>query len=177
MKDIMHLARRLRVALLIVICLVSLPALGSQAGAQGADTASHPIVGTWQVMLGDDPHIHGLLTHHADGTMTSSDPVTMSAEQGLVVYQSGAHGVWESTGPNTIAYTYQQLNTDADGNVVGVVTVSGTREVSADGQSFGGAGMYQLADPDGNVLFSAPAPDVRGTRVTVIPMAPATPAT
>jgi hypothetical protein len=157
------------VVAIIAAALLALAGSGA-AIAQGSDTASHPIVGTWRVTLGDDPHVHGLLTHHADGTMTSSDPVTMAVEPGMVAYQSGAYGAWEVTGPNTIAYTYQQFNSDADGNVVGIVTVSGTREVSADGQSFTGAGIYQVADVDGNVLFSAPAPDVRGERMTIVPI-------
>lgn len=168
-----HSTVRSIVAALAVLILFS----GMPAAAQDADTADHPIVGTWRVRLGDDPHVHGLLTHHADGTLTASDPVTFAAMPDMVVYQSGAHGVWEATGPNTIAYTYHQFNTDADGNVVGIVTVSGTREVSADGQSFGGAGVFQLADPDGNVYLSEPSPDVRGERVTIVPIeAMATPA-
>lgn len=135
------------------------------AAAQDTDPADHPIVGTWQVFLGDDPHVHGLVTHHADGTLTSSDPVTTPLAPGA--YVSAAYGVWEATGPNTIAYTYQGFNSDADGNVVGIVTVSGIREVSADGQTFGGNGVFQLADADGNVIFTAPADDVRGARMTV----------
>jgi hypothetical protein len=168
-----HSTVRSIVAALAVLILFS----GMPAVAQDGDTADHPIVGTWRVRLGDDPHVHGLLTHHADGTLTASDPVTFAAMPDMVVYQSSAHGVWEATGPNTIAYTYHQFNTDADGNVVGIVTVSGTREVSADGQSFSGGGVFQLADPDGNVYLSEPAPDVRGERVTIVPIeAMATPA-
>ena len=163
--------------LLALAAVIAVLAGNGAAAAQDAATADHPIVGTWTVTLGDDPHVHGLLTHHADGTMTSSDPTTLAVKPGMVVYQSGAHGVWEATGPTTIAYTYQQFNTDADGNIVGIITVSGTREVSADGQSFTGSSVFQVADPDGNVLFSEPAPEVRGERMTIVPVeAMATPA-
>jgi hypothetical protein len=168
-------SRLFRIALLVVTCLVGLSTLGPAAAAQGAD---HPVVGTWRVYLGDDPHVHGLLTHHADGTMTSSDPVTMAIEPGMTGYQSSAYGVWEATGPNTVAYTYHQFTSDADGNVIGLVTVSGEREISADGQAFGGAGVFQLADLDGNVFLTAPAPEVRGERMTIVPAETlATPAT
>lgn len=165
----MHRFPMLRVVASLAAMLVIFTAGSIHASAQDTATADHPIVGTWQVFLGDDPHVHGFLTHHADGTMTSSDPVTTPLAPGAFV--SAAYGVWEATGPNTIAYTYQGFTSDAEGNVTGIVTVSGVREVSADGQSFGGNGSYQLTDVEGNVLLVAPADDVRGQRVTVAPMA------
>lgn len=169
--------RVFHIAVLIVACLASLTVAGFHAGAQDIDTATHPIVGTWQVRLGDDPHVHGLVTHHADGTVTSSDPATLAVAPGVVVYVSAAHGVWEPIGPTTIAYTVQGFTSDAEGNVTGYVSISGVREVSADGQAFGGNGIYQVTDAEGTVLLAAPAPDVRGARLVVIPMdAIATPA-
>lgn len=158
----------LRRWVLFVAAALALVAGGPAATAQ--EVADHPIVGTWRVYLGDDPHVHGLLIHHADGTLSATDPITMAIAPDVTAYASGAFGVWEATGPDTIAYTYQQFHSDAAGNVTGIVTISGTREVSADGQSFGGAGVFQLADPEGNVLLSAPAPDVRGERMAVVPM-------
>jgi hypothetical protein len=166
----------LRIALLIVACLLGASAIGP-AAAQDTDLANHPVVGSWRVMLGDDPHVHGLLTHHADGTVTSTDPATMAVAPGVVAYVSAAHGVWEPTGPTTAAYTIQGFTNDAEGNVTGYVTISGERDTSADGQTFGGAGIFQVADAEGNVLLSAPAPDVRGERMSVVPIeALATPA-
>jgi hypothetical protein len=163
-----RITRTLRIVFLIVASLTLL-AIGP-AGAQDTGAADHAVVGTWQVSLGDDPHVHGLVTHHADGTVSGSDPATMAVAPGVVSYVSSWHGVWEPIGPTTIAYTIQGFSSDAEGTITGYVTISGVREISADGQSFGGDGIYQVADADGNVVFSAPSPDVRGTRLTVIPM-------
>ena len=74
-------SRILRIAILILACLLGASAVGP-AAAQDTDIASHPVVGSWRVMLGDDPHVHGLLTHHADGTVTSTDPATMAVNGG-----------------------------------------------------------------------------------------------
>jgi hypothetical protein len=170
----MHRISPFRILIVLTAVLVLLSG-GPGVAAQDADTANHPIVGTWEVSLGDDPHVHGLLTHHADGTMTSTDPITMVAPPGSpvsVLYPSGAFGVWEATGPNTIAYTYRQFNSDADGNLIAIVTISGVREVSADGQTFTGHGTVQVADPEGNVFFSEPTPEVRGQRLVVMPIEP-----
>ncbi|MDP9367176.1 MAG: hypothetical protein M3Q03_02690 [Chloroflexota bacterium] len=161
---------------LLAVVLVGLVAVSRIAGdtvAQEATPAAgggHPIIGTWRVFLEGLPGVHGLLTHAADGTMVSSDPITSpDPSGGGVVFLSAAHGVWEATGPDTAAYTFQQLVADANGHLAVVVTVRGERQVSADGQTFTSAYAYSVADPAGAVL-DAGGGTVRGERMTVEPM-------
>ncbi len=161
-------------ALVVVGLVVLAGGSGYNVVAQEGEADTHPIVGTWQVFLGDSPVVHGLLTHAADGTMTATDPVTTVAPPGSPVsplFLSSAHGVWEATGPDSAVYTYQQINSDAEGNMLALVTISGVREVNADGQSFTTTGAYTVADPNGNVLDAGPVSGVRGERMAIEPVA------
>jgi len=63
---------------------------------------------------------------------------------------------------------------DAEGMPAGRLTVHGTREVSADGQTFTGDYTNVISAPDGTVLFSIPGVD-EGTRLTVETMPVASP--
>lgn len=125
-----ELERRLSLSISVFArVLVGLVVLAGGSGvnvvAQEGEVETHPIVGAWQVFLGDSPVIHGLLTHAVDGTMTATDPVTTVAppgSPGTTIYLSSAHGVWEAAGPNSAVYTYQQINRDADGNLLALVT-------------------------------------------------------
>ncbi len=72
------------------------------------------------------PRVHGLLPHAADGAMMSSDSIAApDPSDAGTVFLSAAHGVWEATGPDTAAYTFQQLVADASGHLAAVVTVRG----------------------------------------------------
>jgi hypothetical protein len=66
-------------ALIVVGLIVLAGGSGYNIVTREGEADTHPIVGTWQVFLGDSPLVHGLLTHAADGTMTATDPVTTFA--------------------------------------------------------------------------------------------------
>lgn len=146
--------------------------LVARAGAQDGEPGMHPIVGTWRVFLGDAPGIHGLVSHGAGGTLIGADPPVASPPPGMPVralHISPGLGVWEAAGEDRAAVTFQQLVTDENGTLLSIVTVSGVRQLSADGKSFTTPYAYVAADPHGNVLDSGTG-TVRGERMAVEPM-------
>ncbi|MBA2289192.1 MAG: hypothetical protein H0V98_02265 [Chloroflexia bacterium] len=54
-------------ALIVVGLIVLAGGSGYNVVAQEGEADTHPIVGTWQVFLGDSPVVHGLLTHRSTG--------------------------------------------------------------------------------------------------------------
>jgi hypothetical protein len=86
-------------------------------------TATHPLVGAWQVA---NIYTITLMTFTGDGVVTEVDPLT-----------SGV-GVWEATGPNTAAVTLMVPITDAAGTNNGGAAVAQWRysfDVNPDGQT------------------------------------------
>jgi hypothetical protein len=165
--------RRLVTVLAVCICALSVLLSGSwMSGAiaqQGTPEATHhPIVGTWReiAMTEGSPPLHLTTVFTSDGTIIGAGAPAFPAESGGLTFIGPGTGVWEATGPNAVAYTVDLMLADAAGMPAGRLTVYGTREVSADGQTFTGEYTDVFSAPDGTVLFSVPGVD-EGTRLTV----------
>lgn len=172
-----------RVFAVLAVCTFALSILLSGSWISGAiaqqgtpEAASHPIVGTWRevAMTEGSPPLDLAVVFTDDGTIIGAGAPVFPLEPGVVMFTGPGTGVWEATGPNSVAYTVDLLLADAEGMPAGRLTVHGTREVSADGQSFTGEYIDVLSAPDGTVLFSVPGVD-EGTRLTVEPMPVASP--
>ncbi|MGH2562047.1 MAG: hypothetical protein ACRDJH_23560 [Thermomicrobiales bacterium] len=153
-------------------------ALQTQANEDPSQADAQTLVGTWRVTAtseGLPPH-RGLSTFGADGTVIIADVPSAPAEPGapfaISLFSSGL-GAWEDTGDGSAAYTYEQLVADEQGNFLSRVTGTGTRQLSADGQSFTGTYSFRVADPAGEVIFTGSG-TTEGTRLTIEPMEPAT---
>jgi hypothetical protein len=122
-----------------------------------AGTEAHPIVGTWNTETSSgDP---GDVVFSADGSVVSvdSDGATL--------------GVWEPTGPSTVALMFSGLiPAEEAGSGGGRFTIRGTLEVAADGQSFSGDYTVELSGVEGMPTGEYGPDSVTGTRVVVEPM-------
>jgi hypothetical protein len=111
---------------------LALAAAARPAAAQDADAmANHPIVGNWMVTTPAGPAMAVFL---ADGTNIQGLPATQAGPNG-VVFVSTQVGSWEPDGERRVHFTGVQLHSDADGNLVGTVTIDGHPTVSEDGQT------------------------------------------
>lgn len=143
---------------------------GSQAGT--TVTTHQGFVGAWRVTF-DTPTgpSQSLLTVMADGTLLfSGRPVSPAAGGFPVIFSSAAHGVWQSAGESTAAFTWIGLVTDGEGNLLAVVTDSVEATLSADADTWSGKYSAKIEDPEGNVLYVGGA-TVQATRITVQPLA------
>jgi hypothetical protein len=114
--------------------LTSAFAVSRTTGAQVATPdamASHPIVGSWMVTT---PAGLAMAVFFADGTNIQGLPATMPGLQG-VTYVSTQVGTWVPIDERRIHFTGVQLHTDANGTLVGTVTIDGHPTVSEDGQT------------------------------------------
>ena len=169
--------------IVLTILLASLPILLSGSWISGAgarqdisEAAPHPIVGTWRetAITEGSPPLDLTTVFTSDGTIIGAGAPIFPLEPGVVTFVGPGTGVWEATGLNSVAYTVDLMMADAEGMPTGRLTVHGTREVSADGQSFTGEYTNVISAPDGTVLFSVPGTD-EGTRLTVEPAPVASP--
>jgi hypothetical protein len=172
-----------RVFVVLAVCTFALSLLLSGSWITGAiaqqgtpEAVSHPIVGTWREVAIQEgvPPLDLTTVFTSDGTIIGAGAPLFPLEPGVVMFFGPGTGVWEATGPNAVAYTVDLMLADAEGNPAGRQTVYGTREVSADGQTFTGGYTYTISAADGTVLFSAAGVD-EGTRLTVEPMPVASP--
>ncbi len=108
---------------------VSHPASAQEATPSAM--ANHPIVGSWMVTT---PAGLAMAVFFADGTNIQGLPATMPGPQG-VTYVSTQVGTWEPIDERSIHFTGVQLHTDANGTLVGTVTIDGHPTVSEDGQT------------------------------------------
>lgn len=131
---------------------------------------------TFETPLGPS---ESLLTIMPGGTLLfSGQAVKPASEAAPVTFISAAHGVWEETGARTGAMTWIGMVSDAEGNLLAIVTDSAQATLSPDGNTWEGVYQAAVADPSGNVLYEGNG-TVRATRITVqLPATPrATPAT
>lgn len=118
--------------------LVAALGLGSHAGRAAAQDgapdamATHPIVGSWMVATPAGP---AMAVFFADGTNIQGLPATMPGPLGAT-FVSTQIGRWEPSGPRSARFTGVQLHTDANGALVGTVTIDAHPTVSEDGQTF-----------------------------------------
>jgi hypothetical protein len=106
----------------------------------------------------------------ADGANIQGLPVTQSSPLG-VTFVSAQVGRWEPIGPRSAHFTGVQLHTDANGTLVGTVTVDAYPEVSEDGAMFrddNPASGPTIRDAAGSVVAELkPGPVVTGMRIGV----------
>jgi hypothetical protein len=135
--------RRFVVSLsLALVVLLGFVPDGTSAYAQEAtppDMSAHSIVGTWLAIL---TGTGGAFAYDfaADGSVVIGFPATESgnpiAGADGVTYLSPGVGVWEPTGPHSVAFTVIQALSDADGTPLGSLTIDGFLELSEDGKTF-----------------------------------------
>jgi hypothetical protein len=137
-----RLALALSLALVMLLGLVA--TVGSRTSAQEATPAAaaistHPIVGTWLATLTGTGGTWAE-TFAADDSVIIAFPPTENGDPIAgadgVTYLSPAVGVWEPTGPHSVAFTVVQTLSDATGASLGTVTIAGHLKLSADGQTF-----------------------------------------
>jgi hypothetical protein len=129
--------------------------------------ATHPIVGTWMVST---PAGLAMAVFFADGTNIQGLPATMAGPQG-VTFVSTQVGTWEPIDEHSIYFTGVQLHTDANGTLVGTVTIDGHPTVSEDGQTLRDDNPESgptIRDAQGTVLdVLRGGPPVTGVRMGV----------
>ena len=141
------------------------PAVAQDATAEAM--ANHPIVGVWNVTTPAGP---ALAVFFADGTNIQGLPATMPGPQG-VSYVSTQVGTWVPIDKHSVHFTGVQLHTDANGTLVGTVTIDGHPTVSEDGQTLrddnpeSGPTIRDAADNVVDVLRGGPL--VTGVRMGV----------
>jgi hypothetical protein len=112
-------------------------------------------VGSWRVTVleADGPPTLLLATFGAHCTVvTAEHPVVTPPIASGVVFTSAGHGSWMVTGPTTANLTFIGLGSYGDGALFGTVTARSSIALSADGQTFSGKIVWDLADPKGDPL-------------------------
>ncbi len=135
--------RRSAVSLsLALVVLFSFVPGGMRPHAQEATPptmSTHPIVGTWLAILTGTGGAWAE-TFAADGSVVIGFPATETgnpiAGADGVTYLGPGVGVWEPTGPHSVAFTVIQALSDAAGTPLGSLTIDGYLELSEDGQTF-----------------------------------------
>lgn len=130
----------------------------------------HPMIGAWRSTVTDaGEEFQTIDIFSADGTVISVDPLVFAVEPDFVIFETPALGAWEATGDNSGAFTAEYFSSDGQGNFAGIVTISGTRQTSDDGQTATGEFAYSVVDPAGNVIVAGQGTD-ESTRIAVVPM-------
>lgn len=171
---------RVRAAVLgLVVALLLVGSGLALVGRVQADEAmnGHAVVGSWRLMAGGaagtpagDPT---LATFAADGTLILSGRAVRPALPGMpfnYIHFSTGHGEWQEAGENGVTFTIVHLRVDETGTFQGSVTVSGSLELSEDGQAIDGVETFTVRNPAGDVLSAFPDA-LEGSRITVEPMA------
>jgi hypothetical protein len=175
----------------IVVALVALTAVATAVGVRAQSdqsaTAGSEFVGTWRVHVAqaDGSSFPVLSTYLSDGTTLHAGPISQPALPGspsAVLLQSTGHGVWEATGTETSAVTFEVLTGDERGTFLGRLTISGVQTLDSGGDSFTGRYVIIVTDPTGTVVATVPTtatgermrvelPASLGTPVAAIPAA------
>lgn len=148
------------VAMLLLggLALGQMPVVGAQEGTPGA-MAGNPFVGAWDADTdtSDPSNPPSLIVFNRDGTYLQVDP------------GGSGVGVWEATGPRSVALTILFHNQDENGNV-GTVKVRASGEVDASGDTFTATYTVEFTGPDGTSSGEMGPGTATGTRIAVEPM-------
>ncbi len=134
----------LSLSLALVVLLGLVAPVGKSARAQEATPpastmSTHPIVGTWLAILTGTGGTWAE-TFAADGSVIIGFPATETGDPLAgadgVTYLGPGVGVWEPTGPHSVAFTVVQALSDSAGTSIGTVTIDGQLKLSEDGQTF-----------------------------------------
>lgn len=143
---------------------VTRPAKAQQAVL---DLSEHPLFGTWMASTPGGP---ALSTFAGDGSVVMAVPATADGPLG-VVFVSSEVGTWERTGERSAHFTAVQLLSDAQGNLVGTLTIDGYPVVSEDGQTLlddGTQATFTIRDAAGAVIEeNSGGPPITAVRMAV----------
>lgn len=145
-------------AVALVVCLAGLASLSFSrriASAERADEAIAPVVGVWEVSVGNAPFGPHLFTFHSDHTFLSSNPDAGDTHTS----DSDGEGVWE--GWNTVRGIFKEYDasrgpTPPAGTFVGTLTVTYT--IKVEGDTCSGNASATLTDTSGDVVPGFPMP-------------------
>ena len=161
------MARRVAILVVLGVLVLGSSLAGGRILAQEADgvPAEHPLVGSWLIVFPDNPAAPpSLYTFGADGTVVGSSVA------------GARHGTWEATGDRVGAFTVLGLAGDEQTAFLGLLQLSGSIDVAADGNEFTLVYHAAAIAPDGTVLPSVGPFTARGLRILVEPpTAPGTP--
>lgn len=169
---------RKKMVLITMLATLLTAMLGHAPQSMAQDDASDPeeqgFVGSWHVgfVIDGQPRASNLISFTSDGLILHSNQATTQTGSGVpadVVFQSGGHGVWTSSGERTADITFMLLQSDADGNDLGTRTIRGTLELDESGDAWSGTYTATVADAEGEVLQVSEGM-VEGTRIVVEPM-------
>jgi hypothetical protein len=113
--------------------------------------ANHPIVGAWMVATPAGP---SMAVFFADGINIQGLPASQTGPFG-VSFVSPQVGTWEPIDERSVHFTGVQFHSDANGILVGTVTIDGHPTVSDDGQTLRDDNPESgptIRDADGNVV-------------------------
>ena len=109
----------------------------SAQDATPSPTAGHPIVGTW------------IIDRDLRGTTEVPVVVLFTADGGFIDPGQGVVGVWEPTGPRSVAMTIIPFT---DGGAGGYVVVRAPWDVDDGGDTMSGTATVTVVTPDGTVV-------------------------
>lgn len=139
--------------------------------------ASNSIVGSWIITFpqngpDSDPNEHELVSFTSDGIMLgtnspSSPPDPQRGPDATRTYSTQDHGAWVKTGTNQVRFKLMEVEFDDQSKFSDLVQITGTGELSADGNSFTASFAVLVTGADGSVLFDSQgvAGTVQGTRI------------
>lgn len=168
----MSRASSLLLTLAIVVLGLGATILGTSATQEDAAIPpDHPLLGTWRTTSSEPGGEEILLIESwsPEGTIIAVAPLVFAVGPDFIVYDTPALGTWEATGEDSGDFTVEYFASDVEGNLVGIVTVSGNRQASDDGQTATGEFAFSVVDPAGNVIAAGQGTD-EATRLTVVPM-------
>lgn len=131
--------------------------------AQDLTTANHPLTGMWLAIANptraEDPQFPAPSLFGADGTVVLGFVPASIGMDGNLQFTGSPMGVWAPYDEQTGHFTAVQSIADANGNLVGSVTIDGHPKVSADGETF----------IDDGSLVTVTIRDASGAIATVVP--------
>jgi hypothetical protein len=131
--------------------------------AQELSPASHPLAGMWLAMANpsreEDPQFPAPSLFAADGTVVLGFVPASIGMDGNLQFAGSPMGVWAPYDAQIGHFTAVQALADANGNLVGSVTIDGHPKVSDDGETF----------IDDGSLVTVTIRDATGAIVTVVP--------
>jgi hypothetical protein len=144
-------------------------ALGALAAVQGPLTARADemtgIEGTWLSTVttagsGAPPPFQALVTFAPGGGLVETDQSTPPSQR------SAGQGTWVRTDDDQVSARFLAFLFDTAGHPQGTLIVPFTVRLSEDGQTFAGAGTFQVVDLTGKAVASGSF-TLQGQRITI----------
>lgn len=167
---------------LALVALLALLVTGGSTMRTAGSVSAQPaasIEGAWLLQTDpEDPAVHDVVVFApGGGLLTSSAPVASVNPEEMVpgfpagltrLFSSQGYGVWASVGGREYRFKFISIQYDAEGNYLGLNTVSGRFTVDESGSRLSGAVSVSVTARDGTVTEFPGAPfPFSGTRITV----------